>query len=53
MFAFTGVDKDTCEKLINDYKIYLTYNGRISVAGLNDSNVEYVANAFHELTKDK
>jgi len=25
--------------------------GRISIAGLNTNNVEYVAKAFHEVTK--
>jgi len=27
-------------------------SGRISVAGLNPGNVEYVAKAFHAVTKD-
>lgn len=26
-------------------------DGRISIAGLNSKNVEYVAKAFHEVTK--
>lgn len=51
MFAFTGLNTEQCQTLIDDYKIYLTMNGRISVAGLNPSNIEYVASAFHDVTK--
>ena len=51
MFAFTGLKSDAVNKLINDYHIYLTQDGRISLAGLNTKNVDYVANAFHEVTK--
>eukprot|EP00178_Gracilaria_changii_P006208 TRINITY_DN20653_c0_g1_i1.p2 TRINITY_DN20653_c0_g1~~TRINITY_DN20653_c0_g1_i1.p2 ORF type:complete len:109 (-),score=15.16 TRINITY_DN20653_c0_g1_i1:23-304(-) len=52
MFAFTGLNQEQCQTLINDYKIYLTMNGRISVAGLNPSNIDYVAQAFHEVTSN-
>lgn len=51
MFAYTGLSKDQCEQLIKNYSVFLTLNGRISVAGLNDKNVEYVAKAFHEVSK--
>lgn len=34
-----------------EYAIYLTADGRISIAGLNTKNVEYIAKAFHEITK--
>lgn len=52
MFAYTGLRKEHCEKLIHDHAVFLTMNGRISVAGLNEHNIEYVAKAFHEVTKD-
>lgn len=52
MFAYTGLNKQQCEKLIQDHAIYLTMNGRISVAGLNEHNIDYVAQAFHDVTKD-
>jgi aspartate/tyrosine/aromatic aminotransferase len=38
--------------MVNKYHVYMTQNGRISVAGLNHSNVEYVANAFKQVTSD-
>ena len=53
MFAFTGLTTEMCHQLTNEYSIYLTTNGRISIAGLNDSNVEYVANAIHAVTDGK
>eukprot|EP01098_Paradermamoeba_levis_P004923 TRINITY_DN2097_c0_g1_i1.p2 TRINITY_DN2097_c0_g1~~TRINITY_DN2097_c0_g1_i1.p2 ORF type:complete len:140 (-),score=45.74 TRINITY_DN2097_c0_g1_i1:173-592(-) len=51
MFCYTGLTPTQVDKLINDYHIYLTKNGRISVAGLNGKNVDYVAKAMHEVTK--
>ena len=52
MFAFTGLNKDMVDKLRTDYAIYLTADGRISIAGLNSGNLEYVTDAFHAVTKD-
>lgn len=51
MFAFTGLNKEQVHNLRNEYSIYMTDDGRISIAGLNQGNVEYVAKAFHEVTK--
>jgi len=42
MFAYTGLKPDEVKSLINDHHIFLAGSGRISVAGLNDSNVEKV-----------
>lgn len=53
MFAFTGMSSDMCDQLTNDYAIYLTRDGRISLAGLNDANLEYVADAIHSVTDGK
>jgi aspartate aminotransferase len=53
MFAFTGLTKEMVDQLRNDYAIYMTTDGRISVAGLNPTNLDYIADAFHNVTKDK
>jgi len=53
MFAFTGMSEEMCDELTDKYAIYLTKDGRISVAGLNDGNVEYVAQAVHAVTDGK
>ena len=51
MFAFTGLTPEQCDRLKEEFHIYTIRSGRISIAGLNPSNVEYVAKAFHEVTK--
>jgi len=51
MFCFTGLDAQQVEKLTKEYSIYLTKDGRISVAGVSSKNVEYLAHALHRVTK--
>lgn len=53
MFAFTGLSEVMCKQLTEEYSIFLTTNGRVSVAGLNDSNVAYVAKAIHMVSDGK
>lgn len=51
MFAYTGLNLEQVRRLKNEFHIYMTNDGRISISGLNTNNVEYVAKAFHEVTK--
>ena len=53
MFAFTGMSSDMCDALTGEHAIFLTRDGRISLAGLNDGNIEYVARAIHAVTDGK
>ena len=53
MFAYTGLDKDMVTTLREKHAIYMTADGRISIAGLNTGNLDYVAKAFHEVTHGK
>jgi len=46
MFSFLGVDLNQVQSLVNDYSIYLVNSSRINVAGINDSNIEYLANSL-------
>ena len=39
------------ERLINEFSVYLTKDGRISVAGVSSNNVDYLAYAMHQVTK--
>lgn len=39
------------ESLIKDYSVYMTKDGRISVAGVTSGNVGYLAHAIHAVTK--
>jgi aspartate aminotransferase len=51
MFSFTGLTPPQCEKLINDHAIFLLKTGRISLAGLNKGNIEYVASAMDSVVR--
>ena len=48
-----GMNSDMCDVLTSEYSIYLTRDGRVSLAGLNEKNIEYVANAIHSVTAGK
>ncbi|KAL4390460.1 hypothetical protein HN51_011373 [Arachis hypogaea] len=51
MFCYSGLTPEQVDRMTNEFHIYMTRNGRISMAGLNTGNVGYVANAIHEVTK--
>lgn len=46
MFSFLGLTQDQVLKLRRDHSVYLCNNGRLSVAGLNDHNIDYFTDAF-------
>jgi aspartate/tyrosine/aromatic aminotransferase len=49
MFSFTGLNEKQCvDILIKKYHIHLVKNGRISMAGVNSKNVQYIAQAIKE-----
>lgn len=50
MFCYTGLKADQVERLTKDFHIYLTKDGRISIAGINSSNVQYLAEAIHKVS---
>ncbi|PNY25006.1 Aspartate aminotransferase [Tolypocladium capitatum] len=49
MFSFTGLSEPQVQKLRDEYHIYMTKNGRISMAGLNTKNIDHVANAIRKV----
>ncbi|OBA19513.1 PLP-dependent transferase [Metschnikowia bicuspidata var. bicuspidata NRRL YB-4993] len=49
MFSFTGLTPDMVDRLEKVHGVYLVSSGRASVAGLNEGNVDRVAEAFHEV----
>lgn len=51
MFCYTGINPQQVEKLTKEYSVYLTKDGRISVAGISSNNVAYLAHALHQVTK--
>lgn len=51
MFCFTGMKPEQVERLTKEFSIYLTKDGRISMAGVTSKNVGYLAKGMHEVTK--
>jgi aspartate/tyrosine/aromatic aminotransferase len=49
MFTFTALTKDMCEKLAKDHAIYITSNGRISLAGLKMNQIPKIAAAIKDV----
>lgn len=52
MFSFTGLSETQVAKLREVAHVYMTKNGRISMAGLNTGNVEYFAKAVNKVVRE-
>ncbi|KAF2437896.1 aspartate aminotransferase [Karstenula rhodostoma CBS 690.94] len=52
MFSFTGLSEKQVLKLREDSHVYMTKNGRISMAGLNTHNIDYFAKAVDKAVRD-
>lgn len=51
MFCYSGLTAEQVNKLKEKWHIYMTSNGRISMAGVTSSRVAYLAKAIHDVTK--
>ncbi|KAJ1913476.1 aspartate transaminase aat1 [Mycoemilia scoparia] len=51
MFCFTGLKPEQVHRLKNEFHVYLTNDGRVSMAGVSSDNVKYLAQSIHEVTK--
>merc|ERR1719436_1026193 len=51
MFSFTGLTPQQCERLISKHHIYLLKSGRISLAGLNKGNIQYMIDCVDEAVR--
>ncbi|KAI0999633.1 Aspartate aminotransferase [Podosphaera aphanis] len=49
MFAYTGLKPDEMNRLATEHSVYATKDGRISVAGINSTNVKRLASAIHSI----
>jgi len=52
MFCFSGLTAEHVDKLRDQHHVYLTKDGRISIAGVTTGNVEYIAKAIVDVTRD-
>ena len=50
MFCYTGLTLEQVQEARTKHNVYLTDDGRISMAGVNAGNVATIANAFHDVT---
>lgn len=46
MFVFSGLSRAQCEHLTRQWHVYLTADGRISLAGLSEGRAGYLARAI-------
>ncbi|KLO20637.1 glutamic oxaloacetic transaminase AAT1 [Schizopora paradoxa] len=53
MFSFTGLTPPQTKALAEKAHIYMTADGRISMAGLNNGNIEYFAESVSKAVKDQ
>jgi aspartate aminotransferase len=51
MFCYTGLTVEQVNNITNNHSVYMTKDGRVSVAGISSGNVEYLAHAMHQVTK--
>jgi aspartate aminotransferase len=51
--SFTGLTAPQTKALADKAHVYMTSNGRISMAGLNGSNIEYFAQSVDAVVRDK
>jgi aspartate aminotransferase, cytoplasmic len=52
MFSFTGISEAQVMEIRKKWHVYMTKNGRISMAGLNEGNVEYFAKSLDDVVRN-
>ncbi|KAI5060900.1 hypothetical protein GOP47_0023405 [Adiantum capillus-veneris] len=53
MFTFTGLSKEQVNFMTREYHVYMTSDGRISMAGLSSKTVPHLADAIHAAVTKK
>ena len=49
MFALTDIEKEDVHRLRNEKSVYMIDSGRISISGINQSNVDYLCQSFYDV----
>jgi len=52
MFSYTGLTPAQVENMTQKHHVYMTKDGRISLAGLNAAKAEYLAKAIDDSIKN-
>uniref|UniRef100_A0A486XU11 Aminotransferase n=1 Tax=Rheinheimera sp. BAL341 TaxID=1708203 RepID=A0A486XU11_9GAMM len=51
MFSFLGINKEQIDRLRSEFSIYMVGSSRVSIAGLNHSNIDYFAKSVATVLK--
>jgi aspartate aminotransferase len=51
LFWYSGLTPEQNEKLISEHHVYSTSIGRVNIAGLNNSNIDYFCNAVDSVVR--
>lgn len=51
MFAYSGLNKQQVQRLKDEFHIYCTEDGRISMAGVTLHNLDWLVHGIHEVSK--
>ncbi|MDP4527964.1 amino acid aminotransferase [Alkalimonas delamerensis] len=51
MFSFLGINKAQIDRLRDEYSIYMVGSSRVSISGLNHSNIDYFAKSVAAVLK--
>ena len=46
MFCFSEIPSDIINIMRDDHSIYMTNDGRISIAGINERNIDYITDSI-------
>lgn len=52
MFSFTGLSPEQSKAMVEKHHIYMLANGRISMAGVTNGNVKYIAAAIDDVVRN-
>lgn len=52
MFTYTGLSVAQCKVMKSKHHVYLLDTGRVSMAGVNSKNVEYIAKAIDDVVRN-
>ena len=47
MFSYTGLTKEQCTRMVEEFHVYMLDTGRINVAGLNEASIPILVDAIH------
>ena len=53
MFSFCDLSPQQVKRLCDEFAIYMTSDGRINIAGLNEDNLDYVAESIVRVKSEK